>query len=185
MMGIGYNSGDTGWEGEIDEVMVWNVARTPTQILADRRGHALAQPGMLAYFKFNEGAGQTTANLVTGGPTGTLGATTAVEARDPQWTNSNVLAAPADLAAPALSLSVAPNPSLGATTISYSLAAPMVVRLTVLDATGREVALLVEGTQAAGTHTVPFGSAALPTGLYTCRLSTPAGSRTSRLVLTR
>ena len=94
-MGIGYNVGDTGWDGSIDEVMVWNSARTVAQLQADallRQNLSNTLPGsptgLLAYLKFNEGSGQTTANLVTGGPVGTLGSTTSVELNDPAWTAS-------------------------------------------------------------------------------------------------
>ena len=182
-MGIGYNSGDWGWQGEIDEVMVWNVVRTPAQILADRRGYPAAQPGMLAYFKFDEGAGQTVANLVPGGPGGVLGTTTAVEPEDPQWTGSNILAAPPALPVTALTLTVAPNPSAGATTLGYALPAAQDVTLRVYDATGRLVTTLVAGRQLAGAHTVAFDASGLPAGLYTCVLATPTAQRMSRLVV--
>ncbi len=184
-MGIGYNSGDWGWQGEIDEVMVWSVVRTPVQILADRRGYAAAQVGMLAYFKFDEGAGQTVGNLVPGGPGGVLGTTTAIEPEDPQWTSSNILTAPPDLPTTALALTVAPNPSAGATTLTYALPTAQDVTLRVHDATGRRVATLVAARQLAGTHTVAFNAAGLPAGLYTCVLSTPTAQRVSRLVLTQ
>ena len=97
-MGIGYNVGDTGWEGSIDEVMVWNSARTVAQLQADallRQNQSNTLPGsptgLLAYFKFNEGSGQTTANLASGGPVGTLGFTTSVEVNDPAWATSPVI----------------------------------------------------------------------------------------------
>ncbi len=187
-MGIGYNFGDWGWRGEIDEVMVWNTPRTPAQIQADRAGYQVAQAGMLAYFKFDEGVGQTVTNLVAGGPNGVLGTTIAVELKDPQWTNSNVVATPYDLPAPApaLALAVSPNPAAGSATITYELpAAAPSVHLTITDALGREVTRFVRTQQPAGTHTVPFEGRNLPAGLYTCSLTTATGRRTTRLVLTR
>ncbi|MBC7448612.1 MAG: T9SS type A sorting domain-containing protein [Hymenobacteraceae bacterium] len=82
-------------------------------------------------------------------------------------------------------LTVAPNPSAGLTTLTYALAKPAVVTLTVVGGTGRTVATLTSGEQAAGPRTVLFTSADLPVGLYTCRLQTPTGSRAVRLVVGR
>jgi len=49
-----------------------------------------------------------------------------------------------------------PNPFNPRTTISFSLPHPEDVRLAVYDILGREVAVLVDGPQAAGAHRVPF-----------------------------
>lgn len=59
--------------GQIDEVRIWNVARTGGEIAA-----AMNQPlrgdetGLLAYYQFNEGFGTTTADSTGHGLTGTL-----------------------------------------------------------------------------------------------------------------
>lgn len=58
--------------GEIDDVRLWNTARTPAQI-ADNRFNELAgtETGLVSYWKFNEGNG-TVANDVKGTSHGTL-----------------------------------------------------------------------------------------------------------------
>ena len=63
-----------------------------------------------------------------------------------------------------------PNPFNPSTTISYTLPADVAVRLAVYDALGREVAVLVNGLQTAGTHSVIFDAGALPSGQYFYRL---------------
>ncbi len=69
-----------------------------------------------------------------------------------------------------------PNPFNPTTLIRYSLAAASQVRLTVHDALGREVAVLVSGLQNAGTQNEAWTAAdTLPSGLYYYRLETEAG----------
>ncbi|MEM6783687.1 MAG: T9SS type A sorting domain-containing protein [Bacteroidota bacterium] len=63
-----------------------------------------------------------------------------------------------------------PNPFADATSIRYRLDRGAEVRLTVFDASGREVAVLAQGRQAAGDHTAAFDSADLPSGTYLYRL---------------
>lgn len=65
------------------------------------------------------------------------------------------------------SLSAAyPNPFTFSTTIEYQLPQPTAVRLAVYDLFGREVAVLVDGHQTTGSHTVTFSSENLPSGTY-------------------
>jgi hypothetical protein len=55
------------YSGDLDEVRVWNVSRTPAQIQADyRRSLPGSTPGLVASFALNEGSGLTTADAVAG-----------------------------------------------------------------------------------------------------------------------
>lgn len=74
-----------------------------------------------------------------------------------------------------------PNPLTAQATLAYRLPTPQHVRLTVHDALGREVAVLVDGTRPAGTHEVAFDARALPNGVYTYRL-TAGPHRQARLL---
>ena len=63
-----------------------------------------------------------------------------------------------------------PNPFNPETTISYALPQGAEVRLAVYDLLGHEVAVLVDGSQPAGQHTVRFDGGDLPSGSYAYRL---------------
>jgi hypothetical protein len=78
-----------------------------------------------------------------------------------------------------------PNPFNPLTRITYSLRAAGHVKLSVYDLLGREVAILADGYQAAGRHTVQFKGAALPSGLYFYRICAGAFSQTRKMILTK
>ena len=60
----------------------------------------------------------------------------------------------------------------------------MTVRISVSDALGREVAVLVNGSQVeAGSHSILFDAAALTSGTYLVRLETELGIETRQIVL--
>ena len=62
-----------GWRGDIDEVRVWRCARSPDDIQHDR-SHRLVgdEPDLVAYWRFDEGAGNTTRNQTANAHHGTL-----------------------------------------------------------------------------------------------------------------
>jgi hypothetical protein len=64
-----------------------------------------------------------------------------------------------------------PNPFNPTTAISYQLSATSAVDLRVYDMLGREVAILVQGVQSAGTQIARWNASSLPSGVYTYRLS--------------
>ena len=74
-----------------------------------------------------------------------------------------------------------PNPFASTTTIRYQIAGEREhITVDVLDLLGRRVALIGEGTESRGEHTMLFDGAALPAGSYLCRMtvSGPSGGRT-------
>ena len=78
------------FDGGIDEVRIWNVARTAEQI-AENMWHPLsgAEPGLMAYWRFDEGTGADTLDA-------TANAFNAVLVNGPSWTNSTLPQAPAN-----------------------------------------------------------------------------------------
>lgn len=78
-----------------------------------------------------------------------------------------------------------PNPSSGATTLTFAVPAPGDVRLEVFDLLGRRVLVLVDEPRPAGTYGVVLDARALPSGLYVARLTAAGRTATTRLTLTR
>jgi hypothetical protein len=84
-----------------------------------------------------------------------------------------------------------PNPFGVSTTFSYALPRQGDVRLSIHDVSGREVAVIEEGSRSAGIHTVTWygrdrSGRAVPSGVYFLRAILPGGSReTKKIVLLR
>jgi len=76
-----------------------------------------------------------------------------------------------------------PSPALDRAIISYSLPGTSPVRVSVSDIAGREVAVLEQGTLAAGAHSVIWNCEKVPAGVYLLRVDTGTGSQTGRLVV--
>ncbi len=78
-----------------------------------------------------------------------------------------------------------PNPVRGTTTLRFALREAGPARLSVVDALGREVARLVDGTVGAGEQRVAFDASSLPAGLYLVRLDAGGAVATRTLVRVR
>ncbi len=78
-----------------------------------------------------------------------------------------------------------PNPFNPETSIRFALPRTGHVRLAVYDVVGREVAVLVDGVRAPGTHTEIFEAQDLPTGMYVYVLSTSETVLTRKMLLVK
>jgi hypothetical protein len=82
-----------------------------------------------------------------------------------------------------------PNPFNPSTTITYDLSVRGSVSLKIYDALGRDIAILVNKEQAAGTYEVPFYARNLTSGVYFYRLQIRQTSgiyvETKKLILLR
>jgi len=82
---------ETSFCGLIDEVRLWDVARSQAQIQSDMhrvlRGD---EPGLVGYWRFNEGSGQAVHDLAGYDNYGRLGASSDTDTQDPQWVLSDV-----------------------------------------------------------------------------------------------
>ncbi len=76
-----------------------------------------------------------------------------------------------------------PNPFNPSTTLRFSLDSSADIRLSVLDAVGREVALIAEGSFSAGQHETSFDAKDLPSGLYLVRLEAEGRTASQRITL--
>ena len=76
-----------------------------------------------------------------------------------------------------------PNPFNPTTQIDFALPSESHIQISVYDITGRRVAVLANGSYAAGHHQVSFNGAQLASGLYLYRLQTDSGVLTRKMML--
>jgi len=76
-----------------------------------------------------------------------------------------------------------PNPFNPATEISYDIPRATLVRLSVYNLLGEEVARLVDEEQRAGKYTASLNATALPSGVYLYRLTAGGVSEVKKMVL--
>jgi hypothetical protein len=59
--------------GSVDEVRIWNIARTQADIARDMGFRLVGnEPGLVGYYRFDEGSGTTARDATSGGNNGTL-----------------------------------------------------------------------------------------------------------------
>lgn len=75
------------YSGLLDEVRIWNTARTEAQIKANMNREIAAQSGLVAYYKMSDGSGATLTDNSGNGYSGTL-------VNSPSWQASGCLAGP-------------------------------------------------------------------------------------------
>jgi hypothetical protein len=89
-----------------------------------------------------------------------------------------------DVAIPTFSLAQNyPNPFNEATTIRFAVAMPGLVILTVTDILGRQQETLLRESLAPGDYRVNLNAAGWSSGLYLCRLTSPEGTLTRKMIL--
>jgi hypothetical protein len=72
------------WNGQLDELRVWNIGRTQTQIQNDRfQRLSGAESGLIGYWPLDESAGQTVLDHAPNHNHGTLGQSSAIASDDP------------------------------------------------------------------------------------------------------
>ncbi|OYW76021.1 MAG: hypothetical protein B7Z37_10785 [Verrucomicrobia bacterium 12-59-8] len=180
--GIGTAMNSTGvaagyFQGIIDEVRVWNVARTGTQIAANKTSEiTTATTGLLARYGLNEGTGTSANNSVgvSGAPLGTL-------TNSPMWVNGAPFNANA---APSVALT---SPANG--TIS-SISAGIALTATASDSDGTvsQVEFLrdgsVVGTVTSSPYTFTDSTVAAGVHTYAARATDNIGATTTTSTVT-
>ncbi|HTO93369.1 MAG TPA: T9SS type A sorting domain-containing protein [Bacteroidota bacterium] len=78
-----------------------------------------------------------------------------------------------------------PNPFNPGTTIRFELATSAMVRLSLPDILGREVALLVSEKNARGGYDIPFEASGLSSGVYFCRIAAGELVQVRRMIVVR
>ena len=84
LLGAGVGSPFDSWRGELDEVRIWNVARTQAQIQGSMfSALSGSEAGLLAYWRFEEGGGQFATDSTANGNAGILGLLPVADFADP------------------------------------------------------------------------------------------------------
>ncbi len=177
------------FDGEIDEVRVWNTARSRAQIQATMKDtlgpeyYASADSGLVLYLRFEQlenlgigGEGRDVRDLSVAGNHAAMKGDARVvshiqESAIVNRENSYRV------------LQNYPNPFNPSTTIKFELPKSSEVRLSVYDMLGREVTVLVNERRDAGVHEVKFDASGLSSGVYFYRLQAREFVSTKRMVV--
>ncbi len=185
---LGNNAGHSAtFDGDIDEVRVWDVVRTWEEIRAGMSDTLSGtETGLVAYWRMNEGYGGTANDATENGND--------ADAVDIAWVaGTPFVPTSSDDEPTALRFSLTngyPNPFRSTTTMSYSIPEAARVRLGIYDILGREVRTLFCGVVEGGRHSVAWDGRSnsrqdSPAGVYFCRIEAGCASATSRCVLMR
>lgn len=131
-----------------------------------------------------EGCGGLVVPLVSGESDEWYAQTGAYEDRMAQ--NLNALKPSENISVEEISMSIAPNPFSGNTTVSYSLQNEQPVSIVLMDATGKLVATpLPKQTLNKGDYQFNLEAGSLPAGMYFLTLNVGENRETKRLILTK
>ena len=175
------------FDGLIDEIRIWDTARTEQEIQFYKNLPLTGdEPGLIAYWNFDEGGGQMFFDQTVNGSHGYLGFGPEEEEFDPLWVESDVPieyrrvdnydnGTPSVPATFLLSQNY-PNPFNAETQISFSLPTRSAVRIDIYDMLGRRVNTLVDAHMDAGVHRVVWNGRSesgesLSSGIYIYRMN--------------
>lgn len=107
--------------GEIDEIRLWNFARSASQVAADmNRQLSGTESGLIGYWQFNESTGQVAADKTTNANHWRLGNTTSSDSNDPAWLASTApIGSVPSTPAPSIS-SFAPSSGIAGTVVTIT-----------------------------------------------------------------
>lgn len=81
-----------------------------------------------------------------------------------------------------MQLSVMPNPNNGVATLYYTLTNDTPTNISLYNAQGKQIAVLLNATMQAGSHTQAINTPNLPAGLYLCVVKTNNGTSVTKWV---
>jgi PKD repeat protein len=172
------------FDGRIDDVRVWNTVRTEAELQSAMNDTLSGdEPGLVAYWRFDEGTGDQVSDRSPNGNNGTAAYTAWRQGRVSPVTS---IAERGPGAPVRFELQQNyPNPFNPITDIEYRIAEPGRVTLEVFDVLGRGVAMLVDETKAPGIYHATFDSAGFASGVYIYRMQAGSLSLTRKMMLLR
>ncbi len=197
-------------DATLDEMRIWNIARSTQDIsqsmFADLTG---TESGLVAYYTFNQGSGQTLVDQTTHGNNGRLGLDTQSDDADPAWilsdkpTSANFFVF-GNMQKPVSDLAEAqtpeqfqlmqnyPNPFNASTKISFNVPAlndgQVEIKLQIFDLQGRIINTLARGVYPPGVHQVEWNGSTshgivAASGMYFVRLIAGDYVETRRMIM--
>ncbi|MFC2134448.1 amidohydrolase family protein [Bacteroidota bacterium] len=185
---VGYPWYTLGFIGDVDELCIWNYARSPEQIAGDVEGTVLeTDPGLAGYWNFNSIANSVAEDQSVWNNDGVINGNIRLVNF-----SKNVITEVEDelenLIPTKFQLYQSyPNPFNPSTKINYQIPEAGIVTLKVYDVLGREVTELVNDFQPAGFYSVEFNSnsinAHLSSGIYIYSLNVNGFYQSKKMML--
>ena len=173
------------YQGELDEIRIWNVARTQAEIqftMHDTLGPQYYNnpgSGLIGYWRFDESSDTTAYDLTGNHNDGIIHGAVHVPSGVVLTTDT-----------PEHNLPMAhqlyqnyPNPFNPVTNFKYRISVSGFVSLKVYDINGREVAILVNEQMSAGEYTAQWEAEGFANGIYFYRLQFEGFSQTMKMLL--
>jgi hypothetical protein len=181
----GFNPVRYNWlapfKGIIDEVRIWDVARTESEIQSTMNQTLNGnEAGLKGYWKFDEGVDTIAYDATSNHNDGTISGAT--------WVISVVLPVEQTINGIPEAFSLDqnyPNPFNPSTKISWQSPIGSHQTLKVYDVLGNEVTTLVNEEKPAGSYEVNWDASNLSTGVYFYRLQAGSFSETKKMTLLR
>jgi hypothetical protein len=187
---VGNSSGGIyTFDGTIDEVRIWNSARSGEAIQSTMNSYLSGtEEGLLAYWQMNEGNGDTIFDGSVNGHDAAVEAGWREGVDLDQWSDDRS----SDDTAPMLIhlFEGRPNPFRQTTTMTFELTRPTHAAFLVHDASGKLVRSLLSGAFSAGQHVVRWdgmNDEGIPvrSGAYFCTMRVQNAVQTERILLLR
>ncbi len=179
------------FDGILDEVRMWDVPRSPDEILENMDGYLDGtEAGLVGYWQMNEGFGPLIGDKSGGGNDGVIDGARWAQGVHMAQTSGEEPEDSANLPAVLLMGESSPNPSDGSVTMRYYIPEETRCEVTIYDLRGQAVRTLFSGRQPAGVHSVAWDGTRADavragSGIYLWCVRTETASRTRRLVICR
>jgi len=179
-MRIGRGGSEPG-SGRIDEVRLWNVSKTESEISSEmcNKWIANSSAGLKGKWHFDSSYTDSVSGW-NGTPLGNVGFDTVT------WCPITGMQKPGTEVPERFELSQNyPNPFNPSTTIDFSLPKAGYVEVILYDVTGRQVAALVSDPFKAGTYSLTFDGSKLSSGVYFYKITAGDFTDTKKMVLVK
>lgn len=173
---------DDTFDGIIDEVRVWNIIRTESDIQSYMNQYLDGnETGLAGYWRMNEGNGQFINDFTGNGNHGALYANEWVEGAPMGQTDIHEFSRfPQDHSLYAIAY---PNPFNSSVALSYSLPRESVVEIDIYNILGRKVENIASNLKPAGENETIWRVGNSPSGVYFYRIKTANSFTVGKMIL--